>query len=42
MLKLIRKLYRTRLLTPIGLFRLLEAVLTTGINLMSLLRIALR
>ncbi|MEM1393187.1 MAG: AMP-binding protein, partial [Cyanobacteria bacterium P01_H01_bin.150] len=40
MLKLIRKLYRTRLLTPIGLFRLLEAVLTTGINLMSLLRIA--
>jgi len=40
MLKLIRKLYRTRLLTPIGLFRLLEAVLTTGINLMALLRIA--
>lgn len=40
MLKLIGKLYRTRLLTPTGLFRLLEAVLTTGINLMSLLRIA--
>jgi fatty-acyl-CoA synthase len=40
MLRLIRKLYRTRLLNPVGLFRLVEAVLTTGINLMALLRIA--
>ncbi|MBE9101124.1 AMP-binding protein [Vacuolonema iberomarrocanum] len=37
---LIRKLYRTRLLTPIGLFRIAEAVITTGVNLMALLRIA--
>lgn len=42
MLRLIQKLYRTRLLTPAGLFYLLEAVLTTGINLMALLRIAAR
>ena len=40
MLTLIRKLYRTRLLTPIGLFRLAEAMLTTGINLMALLHLA--
>jgi fatty-acyl-CoA synthase len=38
-MRLIDKLYRTRLLTPIGLFCLLEAVLTTGVNLMALLRI---
>ncbi len=37
---LIQRLYRTRLLTPIGLFYLVEAVLTTDINLMALLRIA--
>ncbi|MEM8542136.1 MAG: AMP-binding protein [Pseudomonadota bacterium] len=37
---LIGKLYRTRLFTPAGLFRLVEAVLTTGINLMALLRVA--
>lgn len=42
MLRLIQKLYRTRLLTPAGLFYLLEAVLATGINLMALLRIAAR
>jgi fatty-acyl-CoA synthase len=40
MVSIIRKLHRTRLLTPVGLFCLLEAVLTTGINLMALLRIA--
>jgi acyl-CoA synthetase (AMP-forming)/AMP-acid ligase II len=40
MLTLIKKLYRTRLLTPAGLYRLLEAVLTTGVNLMALLRVA--
>lgn len=40
MVALIPKLYRTRLLTPVGLFRLVEAVLTTGINLMALLRVA--
>ncbi len=40
MFVLLRKLYRTRLLTPAGIFRLVEAILTTGINLMSLLRIA--
>ncbi len=37
---LIRKLYRTGLLTPKGLFCLLEAILTTGVNLMALLRVA--
>lgn len=42
MLRLIQKLYHTRLLTPAGLFYLLEAVLATGINLMALLRIAAR
>ena len=40
MVRLILSLYRTRLLTPAGLFCLLEAVLATGINLMALLRIA--
>uniref|UniRef100_B8HZ72 AMP-dependent synthetase and ligase n=1 Tax=Cyanothece sp. (strain PCC 7425 / ATCC 29141) TaxID=395961 RepID=B8HZ72_CYAP4 len=40
MLSLIRKLYRTKLLTPMGLFYLLEALLTTGMNLMALLRLA--
>lgn len=37
---LLRKLHRTRLLTFVGLYRLLEAILTTGVNLMALLRIA--
>ncbi|WP_299404304.1 AMP-binding protein [Acaryochloris sp. IP29b_bin.148] len=37
---LLRKLHRTRLLTFIGLYRLLEAIWTTGVNLMALLRIA--
>jgi acyl-CoA synthetase (AMP-forming)/AMP-acid ligase II len=40
MLTLINKLYRTRLLTAHGLFGLLEAVRTTGVNLMALLRVA--
>src|SRR5262245_19931048 len=40
MVTLIKKLCRARLLTIPGLYRLLEAVLTTGINLMMLLRIA--
>jgi acyl-CoA synthetase (AMP-forming)/AMP-acid ligase II len=42
MFTLIRKLHRTRLLTIPGLYRLLEGVLTTGINLMALLRVAAR
>lgn len=37
---LLRKLYRTRLLTIAGVFGLLEGVLTTGTNLMALLRVA--
>lgn len=37
---LLRKLHRTRLLTVVGLYRLLEAIWMTGINLMALLRIA--
>ncbi|WP_299489211.1 AMP-binding protein [Acaryochloris sp. IP29b_bin.137] len=37
---LLRKLHRTRLLTFVGLYRLLEAIWTTGVNLMALLRIA--
>jgi acyl-CoA synthetase (AMP-forming)/AMP-acid ligase II len=36
----LRKLYRTRLLTIPGLCRLVEAVLTTGVNTMAMLRIA--
>ncbi len=40
MVTLLQKLYRIRLLTPAGLFYLLEAILTTGINLMVLLRLA--
>jgi acyl-CoA synthetase (AMP-forming)/AMP-acid ligase II len=36
----IAKLYRTGLLTPVGLYRLLESIATTGINLMALLRLA--
>lgn len=40
MVSLIFKLFRVGLLTPIGLVRLVEALLTTGINLMALLRIA--
>jgi acyl-CoA synthetase (AMP-forming)/AMP-acid ligase II len=40
MLTLIEKLYRTRLLTPVGLLRLCEAVMKSGINLMALLRVA--
>jgi acyl-CoA synthetase (AMP-forming)/AMP-acid ligase II len=42
MLTLIQKLHRTRLLTIPGVYRLLEGVLTTGINLMALLRVAAR
>jgi acyl-CoA synthetase (AMP-forming)/AMP-acid ligase II len=40
MLTLLKKLHRTRLLTVAGLWRLLEAVMTTGINLMAMLRVA--
>ena len=40
MLTLLQKLYRIHLLTPAGLFYLLEGVLTTGVNLMVLLRLA--
>jgi acyl-CoA synthetase (AMP-forming)/AMP-acid ligase II len=40
MLTLIRKLYRTGLLTPHGALRLLGAVTTTGVNLMAVLRVA--
>jgi fatty-acyl-CoA synthase len=40
MLKLIGQLYRTGVFTIVGLLRLLEAVITTGINLMAMLRIA--
>jgi acyl-CoA synthetase (AMP-forming)/AMP-acid ligase II len=40
MITMIRKLHRTRLLTLAGLLRMVEAVLTTGINLMSMLRVA--
>lgn len=40
MLTLIQKLYQVRLLTLPGLVGLLEAVLTTGVNLMALLRLA--
>lgn len=40
MFTLIRKLYRTRLLTVGGVLRLLEAIMTTGINLMAMLRLA--
>jgi len=40
MVTLLQKLYRIRLLTPAGLFYLLEAILTTGVNLMVLLRLA--
>ncbi|MEO1144431.1 MAG: AMP-binding protein [Cyanobacteria bacterium J06638_22] len=39
MIMLIHKLYRTRLLTPTGLFRIAEAVVKTGVNLMALLRV---
>ena len=42
MFTLLRKLYRTRLLTMAGLYRLLEAVLTTGANPMAMLRVAAR
>jgi acyl-CoA synthetase (AMP-forming)/AMP-acid ligase II len=42
MFTLLHKLYRTRLLTVPGVFRLVEGVLTTGINLMALLRVAAR
>jgi len=38
MVRLIRKLYRARLLTPTGVFHLVVAVVTTGVNLMALLR----
>ncbi|MFN8456845.1 MAG: AMP-binding protein [Anaerolineae bacterium] len=40
MLTLLQKLYHIRLLTLTGLLGLLEAMLTTGINLMALLRLA--
>ncbi len=40
MVTLLKKLYRTRLLTIPGLYRMLEAIATTGINLMALLRVA--
>lgn len=40
MFTLIKKLHRTRLLTFPGVFLLLQAVLTTGVNLMALLRVA--
>jgi fatty-acyl-CoA synthase len=39
-LKLIEQLYRTDLFTIVGLIRLIEALMTTGINLMAMLRIA--
>jgi acyl-CoA synthetase (AMP-forming)/AMP-acid ligase II len=42
MFALLGKLHRTRLLTVPGLFWLAEAALTTGINLMALLRLAAR
>ncbi len=42
MFTLIHKLYRIRLLTPAGLLHLFQAIRTTGINLMALLRIAAR
>jgi acyl-CoA synthetase (AMP-forming)/AMP-acid ligase II len=40
MVTLIYKLYRTGLLTPVGVSHLLQAVLMEGINLMTLLRVA--
>lgn len=40
MWKLISKLWRVRLLTPAGVFRLLQAIVTTGVNLMAMLRLA--
>lgn len=40
MFTLIRKLPRIHLLTVAGLFYLLEALLTTGVNLMALLHLA--
>jgi acyl-CoA synthetase (AMP-forming)/AMP-acid ligase II len=42
MFEVIKRLRRTGLLTTAGLLRLLEAVLTTGVNLMALLRVAAR
>jgi len=40
MVSLFRKLHRIRLLTIAGLWHLLQAILTTGVNLMVLLRLA--
>src|SRR3954470_1000505 len=40
MFTLLNKLYRTRLLTLPGLYRVLEALLTTGANPMAMLRVA--
>jgi acyl-CoA synthetase (AMP-forming)/AMP-acid ligase II len=40
MLTLVQKLHHTGLLTLVGLLRLLESVLTTGVNLMTMLRLA--
>lgn len=37
---LLAKLYRTGLLTPLGLFYLMRAIGTTGVNLMALLQVA--
>ncbi|MDA1230061.1 MAG: AMP-binding protein [Planctomycetota bacterium] len=42
MFRVLAALYRTGLLTPTGLLRLLEALATTGANPMALLRIAAR
>src|SRR3954454_3699091 len=40
MFTLLNKLYRTRLLTLPGLYRVLEALVTTGANPMAMLRVA--
>jgi acyl-CoA synthetase (AMP-forming)/AMP-acid ligase II len=40
MLTLMNKLHRTRLLTVAGVLRLVEAVMTTGVNPMAMLRVA--
>ncbi len=42
MFTLLHKLYRVRLLSLAGMLGLLEALLTTGVNLMALLRLAAR
>lgn len=40
MLKLLLKLYHIRLLTPMGLYRIIRAIFSEGSNLMTLLKIA--